>query len=92
MKYSIKVLHEDNIQTVEGRRAWALERLITAGSAGCTPLDHPAPRWAAYVHRLRQEGFSIETITEAHGGAYAGHHARYVLRTPVSVIGMCEAA
>jgi hypothetical protein len=72
--------------------AWTLGQLITAGVTGCTPITHPAPRWSDYVFKLRREGLNIETVTEKHGGVYAGHHARYVLRTAVSVVEMREAA
>lgn len=65
---------------VKGREAWALHRLADAGKRGCTPITHPAPRWSAYVHRLRGRGVPIETIHEMHGGAFAGTHGRYVLR------------
>ena len=65
---------------VSGRIRWALDRLRAAGTRGCTPITEPAPRWAAYIHSLRDMGVRVETITEAHGGAFAGHHARYVLR------------
>ena len=75
-----------NLVTVHGRDAWALQRLIEAGAAGCTPIDQPAPRWSHYVFKLRRAGIAVETITESHGGTYAGHHARYVLHTPVTVI------
>jgi hypothetical protein len=66
-----------------GREAWALDRLLTAGQKGCTPIDQPAPRWSAYVHKLRKRGVPIETVTEAHGGPYSGTHGRYVLRADV---------
>lgn len=65
--------------TFKGRVRWALENLIEAGSKGCTPILNPAPRLAAYVHKLRCNGLSIETVTEPHAGAFAGTHARYVL-------------
>src|SRR5262249_54074389 len=32
----------------------------------------------------------IDTITERHGGPFAGHHARYVLRSRIRVIGADE--
>ena len=67
----------------KGRDAWALDRLREAGPKGCTPLDQPAPRWSAYVHNLRALGVPIETVTEPHGGEFAGHHGRYVLRAKV---------
>ena len=65
---------------VAGRTRWALDRLREAGDRGCTPVTEPAPRWAAYVHNLRDLGVDVETITEPHGGEFSGHHARYVLR------------
>lgn len=65
---------------VSGRNAWALDRLREAGPKGVTPFTEPAPRWSAYVHNLRGLGVPIETLTEPHGGAFSGTHARYVLR------------
>ena len=70
----------------DGREAWALARLIEAGDKGVTPLQYPAPRWSAYVFKLRQAGLVIETVHEAHFGPFAGHHGRYVLRTIVRVL------
>jgi hypothetical protein len=62
-----------------GRDLWTLERLVDAGATGCTPIEQPAPRWSAYVHRLRGMGVAIETTMERHGGEFPGHHRRYVL-------------
>jgi hypothetical protein len=73
-------------QTFVGRFAWTLNELIGAGEKGVTPLERPAPRWSHYVFRLRREGVAIETITEAHAGAYSGSHARYVLRSKATVL------
>jgi hypothetical protein len=67
----------------KGRDAWALDRLREAGPRGCSPITEPAPRWSAYVFNLRGLGVPIETVTEPHGGAFAGHHGRYVLRARV---------
>ncbi len=67
----------------KGREAWALDRLRLAGPKGCTPVTEPAPRWSAYVHKLRRQGVPIETVTEPHGGPYSGTHGRYVLRADV---------
>lgn len=72
--------------TLKGRSLWALEQLIQAGAVGCTAIDAPAPRWAAYVFYLREAGIQIDTIAEAHGGAFPGHHARYVLRSNVAEV------
>jgi hypothetical protein len=69
-----------------GRFAWALENLIRAGERGCTPIDHPGPRWSHYVFVLRREGLSIDTVEERHGGPYPGRHARYVLRSSVEIL------
>lgn len=73
-------------RTVRGRDAWALAELLKAGSEGCTPIDTPGPRWSGYTHKLRKLGLNIETITEMHGGAFAGKHARYVLRSEIEVL------
>lgn len=78
-----------------GREAWAMRELINAGEKGCTPINQPAPRWSAYIHNLRKMGVSIETITEPHGGTFAGDHGRYVLRehaTIVSILDNCGGA
>lgn len=72
--------------TVKGRDAWALQELHLAGAAGCTPIDTPGPRWSGYIHKLRKKGLAIETINEEHGGQFAGHHARYILRSTVSLV------
>ena len=73
------------VVTARGRDAWALLEL-KAANGGCTPIDHPGPRWSSYVHKLRNAGIIIETIRETHGGRFAGHHARYVLRGPVTIL------
>lgn len=67
----------------KGRDAWALDRLREAGPDGCTPITHPAPRWSAYVFNLRAMGVPIMTVTETHGGEFAGNHGRYILRAAV---------
>jgi hypothetical protein len=71
---------------VRGREAWALRMLMAAGDRGCTPIDHPGPRWSGYVHDLRKLGIVIETVHERHGGNYPGTHARYVLRSHVIIL------
>jgi hypothetical protein len=76
--------------TVHGRGAWALMALMEAGERGCTPIDHPGPRWSSYVHDLRRLGFVIETVRERHGGEFPGDHARYVLRSPVFLLDHSE--
>lgn len=96
--YDLKafVLHRNNdapkAVTVRGRSRWALEALIAAGRTGCSAFDTPAPRWAAYVHKLRALGLRIETRSEPHRGPFAGHHARYVLRDSVTPAGAGGAA
>jgi hypothetical protein len=71
------------ILELAGREAWALSHLLGAGDYGCTPIDTPGPRWSDYVFKLRRRGIDIATITEPHGGPYAGNHARYVLKSKV---------
>ena len=71
--------------TLAGRPRWALECLAAAGEKGCTPIDTPGPRWAAYVFTLRHEfGVAVETVREKHGGPFPGRHGRYVLKATVS--------
>lgn len=42
------------------------------------------PAGLAYIHKAKRVyGLDIESITEMHGGEYAGKHARYVLRSKV---------
>ena len=72
--------------TVSGRDAWALQCLVDAGERGVTPLDTPGPRWSGYVHNLRKAGLVIETIHEGHSGPFPGRHARYVLRSNVTIL------
>ena len=81
-----RVLPDGAAFNVPGRVGWALAELVRAGQQGCTPLRHPAPRWSSYIHRLRRDhGLVIETVTESHPGLFAGHHARYILRSPVAL-------
>lgn len=78
---------------VRGRNRWALDNLIKHGKQGCTPIDCPGPRWSAYVFNLRTKfGLVIETLTEKHGGDYAGDHARYVLHSDVTIAPSVEVA
>ena len=74
------------VLTVFGRDAWALNQLLDAGERGCTPIDNPAPRWSGYVHNLRKLGVDVETIHEPHKGPFPGTHARYVLRSRVTIL------
>ncbi len=86
---SVQILDEQSstkVLRLKGRPAWALRELVKAGPSGCTPINQPAPRWAAYVHDLREAGISIETVTEPHGGTFAGTHARYVLRSQAEIL------
>jgi hypothetical protein len=71
---------------VRGRDAWALLELKAANDNGCTPIDHPGPRWSGYVHKLRKAGIVIETIRETHRGPFSGQHARYVLRSLITIL------
>lgn len=71
---------------VKGRDAWALQELTNAGQSGCTPIVEPAPRWSAYVFNLRRVGIHIETVHEPHQGQFPGTHARYVLRSRMSLV------
>jgi hypothetical protein len=70
-----------------GRTAWACRELLKAGEQGCSPITTPGPRWSDYVFKLkRQHGIDVATVTERHGGAFPGNHARYVLRSKVRIL------
>lgn len=64
---------------LDGRLGWTMIQLAQAGAKGVTPIEQPAPRWSAYVHKLRKLGIQIETEMEPHEGTYPGQHARYRL-------------
>lgn len=83
---TVTVAGDPTPRTFKGRDAWALSNLIAAGERGCTPIEHPGPRWSHYVFKLRRGGVGVVTHDEKHSGAYAGTHARYVLSAPVTVI------
>lgn len=51
----------EHVVSVRGRGAWVLLELKAADENGCTPIDHPGPRWSGYVHKLRKHGIVIET-------------------------------
>jgi hypothetical protein len=72
--------------TFTGREAGTLRRLLEAGSAGVTTIDHPAPRWSHYIFKLRKAGLVITTDYEPHTGPFAGTHGRYRLKTPVTIV------
>ncbi|TBH34705.1 hypothetical protein ELG66_01615 [Rhizobium leguminosarum] len=81
-----RILPDGAPTKVVGRDAWALQNLVKAGEGGCTPIDHPGPRWSHYVFKLRRVGFTIQTLDESHGGPFPGSHARYVLRSEVEIL------
>jgi winged helix domain-containing protein len=84
---SIKVrLLDGRTLSFVGREAWCLRRLHNAGAKGLTTIDHPAPRWSHYVFKLRRAGLIISTDFENHGGTFPGHHGRYRLETPVTIV------
>lgn len=78
--------------TFIGREAWTLRRLIEAGPAGVTTIDHPAPRWSHYIYKLRRAGLVITTDYEKHTGQFPGTHGRYRLQTVVRVVVEAEVA
>lgn len=82
-KFTVLNEHISRTLELEGRVAWALNALREAGERGVKPLEHPAPRWSAYVATLRALGIEIDTVREKHGGDFPGHHGRYVLRSKV---------
>jgi hypothetical protein len=92
---AFNVTEGEDVRTISpaGRDAWALGELILAGETGCTPITTPGPRWSGYIFKLKRiYRLNVETITEMHGGDYAGKHARYVLRSCVAFADPADAA
>lgn len=87
----VRVLPDGAPIALKGRVAWAVHCLWRAGNGGCTPIENPGPRWSDYTFKARKAGLDIQTVTEGHGGTYSGHHARYVLRSPIEVLELQEA-
>jgi len=84
---TVRILPDGKPIELIGRDAWAMEKLIKAGEAGCTPIDTPGPRWSGYIHKARKAGIGIETVHEMHEGQFPGRHARYVLRSDLEIVG-----
>lgn len=82
---SFRTLPDGMAQTVSGRDAWALQRLLDHPE-GVTPIHVPGPRWSGYVFNLRALGVLIETVHEKHGGDFPGTHARYLLRNEIEIL------
>ena len=71
-----------------GRNAQCLKALIESRDRGITALDlgGAAVRISNYILALRRDhGIEIETITEKHGGEFAGNHGRFRLRSTVTL-------
>lgn len=68
-----------------GREGETLIRLVEKGTRGLRAYDFPGGppfRLPAYVHDLRGMGLAIRTDREKHA---TGHHAVYVLESPVTI-------
>lgn len=82
-----RILPDGQPFSVFGRDAWALLELHNAGASGCTPIDHPGPRWSAYVFKLKRlHNLTIQTVNEAHKGQFAGTHGRYILHSRIEIL------
>ncbi len=69
--------------TLTKRAEFFLEEMLVAGSEGITTIDYPGVRVGDAIHKLRKAGVDVQTLHEAHGGDFAGHHGRYVLRSRI---------
>ena len=73
---------------VGGRVAQTLEELVRHGDRGITAstLGGAAVRISNYILALRRDHeLEIETISEKHGGPFAGTHGRFRLRSNVTL-------
>ena len=69
-----------------GRFAWTLNELSQAGREWLHPDRAASASLESLCVPLRRDGVAIETVNEGHKGPFAGHHARYVLRSNVEVL------
>ncbi len=65
------------------RAEFFLEEMLAAGSEGITTIDYPGVRVGDAIHKLRKAGVDVQTVYEQHGGDFAGHHGRYILRSRI---------
>lgn len=86
MKIQVTLLSEPSRTfELDGRLGWTMLQLSDSGALGVEAIKRPAPRWSAYIHKLRKMGFQIDTIMETHEGPYPGQHARYRLVCDVQI-------
>jgi hypothetical protein len=64
---ALKVRIGDKIKRFDGRVAWCLHQLLTAGAAGCTTLANPAPRWSDLLLSARAERLSTASAFRPSG-------------------------
>ena len=88
MKIEVTLNSSEQSRTfaLDGRLGWTMTQLANAGAKGVATIERPAPRWSAYVHKLRKLGIQIETEMEPHEGTYPGQHARYRLSCDAQVV------
>jgi hypothetical protein len=86
-KLKIKVRRDSTEMYLRGREAQTMQLLIERGTAGISSLHHPGIRLSHYIFKLRGYGFLIETVNTPHGGDFSGHHAVYLLKSSVSIVG-----
>jgi hypothetical protein len=65
------------------RATFFLAELLAAGREGISTIAYPGVRVGDAIHKLRKAGVEIETHYVEHGGEFAGHHGRYVLRSRI---------
>ena len=65
------------------RAEFFLEELLAAASEGITTIAYPGVRVGDAIFKLRKAGVVIDTTYEEHGGEFAGHHGRYILRSTI---------
>ena len=82
----VKIEPDGATVRLAGRPAWVTKELLAAGKRGITAKQYPGCRVAHYIYKYRRAGLVVEKVEEAHGGDYPGHHARYFLRSQISIV------
>lgn len=90
-KLKAKIRVGDRVHMIEGRVASTLIELDRVGERGLSSIEQIGPRLSHYIFIIRRElGIVVETVTEKHSGVFSGHHARYILRSPIEIIDVVD--
>jgi hypothetical protein len=88
----VRYLHNEEVGSAFGSNASVLYELAEAGPRGCVPAKDDSRSWAAIIQTWRALGLEVVPIPETLDEDFRDRNVRYVLRTPVEVLEVKEAA